>query len=38
MAPQRRRFTQTAINRNEALQNTVVYWEEEVWLYPSYAI
>ena len=29
---------QTAINRNEALQNTAVYWEEEVWSYPTYAI
>ena len=38
MAPQRRQFTQTAINRNEALQNTAVYWEEEVWSYPTYAI
>ena len=26
------------INRNEALQNTAVYWEEEVWSYPTYAI
>ena len=38
MAPQRRWFTQTAINQNEALQNTTVYWEEEVWSYPTYAI
>ena len=38
MAPQRRQFMQTAINRNEALQNTAVYWEEEVWSYPTYAI
>ena len=38
MAPQRRRFTQTAINQNKALQNTAVYWEEEVWSYPTYAI
>ena len=38
MAPRRRQFTQTAINRNEALQNTTVYWEEEVWSYPTYAI
>ena len=37
-APPRRRFTQTAINQNEALQNTAVYWEEEVWSYPTYAI
>ena len=29
---------QTAINWNEALQNTAVYWEEEVWSYPTYAI
>ena len=28
----------TMINRNEALQNTAVYWEEEVWSYPTYAI
>ena len=26
------------INCNEALQNTAVYWEEEVWSYPTYAI
>ena len=26
------------INCNEALQNTTVYWEEEVWSYPTYAI
>ena len=38
MAPQRRWFTQTAINQNKALQNTAVYWEEEVWSYPTYAI
>ena len=38
MAPRRRWFTQTAINQNEALQNTAVYWEEEVWSYPTYAI
>ena len=38
MAPRRRRFTQAAINCNEALQNTAVYWEEEVWSYPTYAI
>ena len=38
MAPQRRQFTQAAINQNEALQNTAVYWEEEVWSYPTYAI
>ena len=38
MAPWKRRFTQTAINQNEALQNTAVYWEEEVWSYPIYAI
>ena len=29
---------QTVINWNEALQNTTVYWEEEVWSYPTYAI
>ena len=29
---------QTTINRNKALQNTAVYWEEEVWSYPTYAI
>ena len=29
---------QVAINQNEALQNTTVYWEEEVWSYPTYAI
>ena len=29
---------QTVINQNEALQNTAVYWEEEVWYYPTYAI
>ena len=38
MTPQRRQFTQTAINQNEALQNTAVYWEEEVWSYPTYTI
>ena len=38
MAPQRRWFTQTVINQNKALQNTAVYWEEEVWSYPTYAI
>ena len=38
MAPWRRQFTQAAINQNEALQNTAVYWEEEVWSYPTYAI
>ena len=38
MAPQRRRFTQATINRNKALQNTTVYWEEEVWSYPTYVI
>ena len=38
MAPQRRWFMQTAINQNEALQNTAVYWEEEVWSYPTYTI
>ena len=37
-APQRRQFTQIAINRNEALWNMAVYWEEEVWSYPTYAI
>ena len=37
-APQRRQFAQTAINWNEASQNTAVYWEEEVWSYPTYAI
>ena len=29
---------QTTINWNKALQNTAVYWEEEVWSYPTYAI
>ena len=29
---------QAVINQNEALQNTAVYWEEEVWSYPTYAI
>ena len=29
---------QAAINQNEALQNTAVYWEEEVWSYPTYTI
>ena len=29
---------QTVINRNEALQNMAVYWEEEIWSYPTYAI
>ena len=29
---------QAAINQNKALQNTTVYWEEEVWSYPTYAI
>ena len=38
MAPQRRQFTQAAVNQNEALQNTAVYWEEEVWSYPTYTI
>ena len=38
MAPRRRQLTQAAINRNEALQNTAVYWEEEVWSYPTYVI
>ena len=38
MAPRRRRFTQAVINQNEALQNTTVYWEEEVWSYPMYTI
>ena len=38
MAPRRRWFTQTAVNQNEALQNTTVYWEEEVWSYPTYTI
>ena len=38
MAPWRRWFTQAAINRNDVLQNTAVYWEEEVWSYPTYAI
>ena len=37
-APRRRQFTQTTINRNEASQNTAVYWEEEVWSYPTYTI
>ena len=37
MAP-RRQFTQAAINQNKALQNTAVYWEEEVWSYPTYTI
>ena len=26
------------INQNKALQNTAVYWEEEVWSYPTYTI
>ena len=38
MAPWRRQFVQTAINQNKALQNTAIYWEEEVWSYPTYAI
>ena len=38
MAPQRRWFTQAAINWNEALQNTAVYWEDKIWSYPTYAI
>ena len=29
---------QEATNHNEALQNTAVYWEEEVWSYPMYVI
>ena len=37
-APQRRWFTQASINQNEALQNTAVYWEDEIWSYPTYAI
>ena len=38
MATWKRQFTQAAINCNKVLQNTAVYWEEEVWSYPTYAI
>ena len=29
---------QAVINQNKAQQNAAVYWEEEVWSYPTYAI
>ena len=29
---------QAAINSNKALQNTAVYWENEIWSYPTFAI
>ena len=29
---------QTAVNPNKVLQNTAVYWEDEIWSYPTYTI
>ena len=29
---------QAAINPNEVLQNMAIYWEDEIWSYPTYAI